>query len=104
MFLILGIICSSAWLFSNIASKYWQENWENHITLLEDSEIGRLYKTTVSFYENPFKPSVSRLNLKISAFITIAWSVIDIFFMIEYAKIHTVIILCVLLQSTKSIS
>lgn len=73
--LILGVICSIAWFFSNIASKYWQENWENHINLLEDSECGRLYKTTMSYYKNPFKPSVSRLNLKISFFVILAWLV-----------------------------
>lgn len=73
--LILGVICSIAWFFSNIASKYWQENWENHINLLEDSECGRLYKTTMSYYEHPFKPSVSRLNLKISFFVILAWLV-----------------------------
>ena len=70
---LLGFTCSIAWFLSNIASKHWQENWENHIKLLEDTIYGRLYKTTVCDYKYPIKPSVSRLNLKISLFVILAW-------------------------------
>ncbi len=75
--LLLGLACAVAWFFSNIASKHWQENWENHIKLLEDTTYGRLYKTTVCDYEYPIKPSVSRLNLKISLFVIFAWIAIE---------------------------
>lgn len=63
---LLGVAFSLAWFYSNIASKHWQENWENHIDLLEDKYYGRLYKTVLSHYKDPAKPSVSRLNLKLS--------------------------------------
>ena len=78
--LILGIACSLAWFLSNIASKHWQENWENHIKLLEDSKFGRIFMTTVSDYKNPLKPSVSRLNLKISLLVHIAWISVSIIY------------------------
>ena len=40
----LGIVFSLAWHFVNQGSKFWQENWENHVDLLED-EVRPLYKT-----------------------------------------------------------
>ncbi|UAA38253.1 hypothetical protein KIH87_16415 [Paraneptunicella aestuarii] len=41
----LGYTFSAAWFFVNRGSKQWQENWENHVTSLEDDVIGPLYKT-----------------------------------------------------------
>ena len=73
---LLGFACSLAWCLSNLASKHWQENWENHIKLLEDSVYGRLYKTTITDYEYAIKPSVTRLNLKISVLVVLAWLIV----------------------------
>lgn len=75
--LILGILCSAAWFLSNIASKHWQENWENHIRLLETGIEGKLYATTVCDYKHAAKPSVSRVNFKISAIIFLAWIILS---------------------------
>ena len=36
---ILGFVFSFAWRAVNKGSKQWQENWENHVALLEDSVI-----------------------------------------------------------------
>lgn len=44
----LGLVISVAWYFVNRASKYWQENWEKHVDLLEDEHIGPLYKTVLN--------------------------------------------------------
>lgn len=41
----IGIAFSYAWYLVNRASKYWQENWEHHLDLLEDGITGPLYKT-----------------------------------------------------------
>ena len=41
----LGLFFCFSWLLSSIGSKHWQENWENHLDLLEDSVTGPLYKT-----------------------------------------------------------
>jgi hypothetical protein len=38
-------VFSVAWHCVNKGSKYWQENWENHVELLEDQVFGPLYKT-----------------------------------------------------------
>jgi hypothetical protein len=63
----LGLIFSLAWYFVNRGSKYWQENWELHVDLLEDSFSGPVYKTIVQrtesrFWElsGPYPFSVSR--------------------------------------------
>lgn len=45
----LGFFFSVAWHMVNKGSKFWQENWEAHVALLERSEIGPLYDV----YLNP---------------------------------------------------
>lgn len=90
----MGILCSAAWFLSNIASKYWQENWENHIRLLETTIEGKLYATTVCDYEHAVKPSVTRVNLKISAIVWLAWIALSCAFgyhiQINYSPIHAI--------------
>ena len=44
----LGVVFSVAWYFVNRASKFWQENWEKHVDLLEDAVIGPMYRTVIS--------------------------------------------------------
>jgi hypothetical protein len=41
----MGVVFSVYWLMVNIGSKKWQENWEKHIDMLEDSVTGPIYKT-----------------------------------------------------------
>lgn len=40
----IGVILSLGWALANKGSKYWQENWENHVQMLEDHVIGPLHK------------------------------------------------------------
>lgn len=72
----LGLIFSVAWYFVNRASKFWQENWENHVDLLESSVDGPLYKTVVfdadlGFWKlnGPYPFSVSKVNQLLSLFV-----------------------------------
>src|SRR5215472_13152802 len=44
----LGFLLSLGWYLVNRGSKYWQENWERHVDLLETKIVGPLYKTTIS--------------------------------------------------------
>ncbi len=74
----LGLVFSVAWYFVNRASKFWQENWEGHVDLLEDSINGPLYKTIVrreglSFFSlnGPYTFSVSKINQLLSLFIVV---------------------------------
>ncbi|WP_422004971.1 hypothetical protein [Roseivirga pacifica] len=66
---IMGFIFSLAWLQVNRGSKKWQENWEKHIDQLEDEITGPIYKTVLI----RDRPSVSKTNQKISAFVTAIW-------------------------------
>ncbi len=45
VFSSLGLLFSVAWYLVNRGSKFWQNNWERHVDLLEDQVIGPLYKT-----------------------------------------------------------
>lgn len=89
----LGFVFSVAWYCVNRGSKHWQENWENHADLLENSEIGPLYKVVLSrpkhkkpywhpkgwwprihiFMLGPGPFSVSKINQIISLFSIILW-------------------------------
>ena len=70
----LGILTGVANALSARGSRFWQENWEHHIDMLEDTIEGRLYKTvwldngTISF-------SVSRINLYLSYYFVAFWIV-----------------------------
>ena len=48
----IGFVFSVAWHCVNKGSKFWQENWENHVELLEDNVFGPLYKTRTKRPDN----------------------------------------------------
>lgn len=83
----LGIIFSFAWFLVNKGSKRWQENWENHVSMLEDNTIGPLFKTILarypveeskdenfkSFLIGPGDYSVSKINQIVSLYVFVIW-------------------------------
>jgi len=76
----LGLLLSVGWYLVNRGSKYWQENWERHVDLLESEFIGPLYETTISQEEfswlrlwTGYPYSVSKINQIISLFIVFIW-------------------------------
>jgi len=76
----IGFLLSLGWYLVNRGSKFWQENWERHVDVLEDQIIGPLYRTVLAKEEFQFwKPhdgfpfSVSRINQLISLFVTFVW-------------------------------
>lgn len=82
----LGVVLSFGWFCANRGSKQWQENWENHVDLLEDGVVGPLYKTMLfrppptrrlkNFVVGPAHLSVSKINQIISLFVTFLWVVL----------------------------
>ena len=68
LFSSLGLLFSTAWYLVNRGSKFWQNNWERHVDLLESEVVGPLYKTIAygSASWNPLTApaqySVSKLN------------------------------------------
>ncbi len=79
----LGCVFSFAWVLVNKASKKWQENWEHHVDLLEDGQIGSLYKVVFpAKKENCYLRqlfigandySVSKINQIISVYVLAIW-------------------------------
>jgi magnesium-transporting ATPase (P-type) len=79
----IGFIFTFAWFLSCRGSKYWQENWENHLDLLEDKITGPLYKTLLErpchinlaekFVTGPLSVSVSKINQWVSLFVVFSW-------------------------------
>ena len=82
----IGLLFTWAWYLVNRASKFWQENWENHVDMLEDETVGPLYKTILQRPEKkgfiPKHPlsalaiSVSKINLIVSIFTLCIWVVL----------------------------
>jgi hypothetical protein len=85
----IGFVFSLAWHLVNRASKAWQENWENHVELLEDKVIGPLYKTstkrpktdmdqslTEKALTSPLHLSVSKINTLTSAYVVFVWAML----------------------------
>ena len=77
---MIGLLFSIGWYLANRGSKYWQKNWETHVDLLEDEQIGPLYGTILNptsiklskiTGEYPF--SVSKINQILSFSIILIW-------------------------------
>lgn len=83
----IGLVFTWSWFLVNRGSKYWQENWENHVDMLEDETIGPLYKTVLSRSKNnnnfwdkyvtgPAPMSASKINQLVSLFTVLIWLVL----------------------------
>ncbi len=82
LLLSLMIIVNFAWYLANRGSKYWQENWEEHVILYEKEIIGPVYSAI--FLKNQSKSSlkkllegapfsVSKLNMFVSLVMFVFW-------------------------------
>jgi hypothetical protein len=80
----VGFLFTFAWLQVNRGSKQWQENWENHVDMLEDEIVGPLYKTVLSrpdgtgtilekWVTGPAKISVSKTNQIVNVYTMVIW-------------------------------
>jgi hypothetical protein len=82
----VGFLFSFAWYCVNRGSKQWQENWENHVDLLENDITGPLYKTVLTRDQpegkreiaeyhlvGPAPFSVSKINQITSLYICALW-------------------------------
>ncbi|HEY8402405.1 MAG TPA: hypothetical protein VIK89_14150 [Cytophagaceae bacterium] len=87
----LGIVFSFAWLLVNLGSKKWQENWEAHIEILEDSISGPLYKTVL--FKDSY--SVSKLNKIVNLFVLFIWLILAV----KYAKENEMVDLIIIASS-----
>lgn len=79
----IGFLFTWAWFLVNRGSKYYQENWENHVDMLEDVVTGPLYKTILhrpeqqdcieKYLTGPEAISVSKTNQWVSLFTLFIW-------------------------------
>ena len=83
----VGLVFSFAWFCVNRGSKHWQENWEKHVDMLEDSVTGPLYKVVLTrgkpqgtgqhvrhWLTGPSPLSVSKINQLISLYVFVLWA------------------------------
>lgn len=74
--ILVGCFFSSAWVSTNISSKFWQENWEHHINFLESDISGNIHETVLYKKGNDFHPSISKINLSASYVILAIWIIL----------------------------
>ncbi|RZG15591.1 hypothetical protein EXT47_09085 [Pseudoalteromonas sp. CO342X] len=103
----LGLVFSVGWLCVNRGSKHWQENWENHVDLLEDKECGPIYKVIVKrrtpqskmelfehLLNGPSEFSVSKINQLISLYVSILWVLLVFYSLPEFYLPNTLGEIC----------
>ena len=71
---MLGLFVTIAWWFMSEGAKTWQENWEHHVYMLEDTVTGRLMKT--QFVGKSCFFSVSRINKSVIIAISLFWGAV----------------------------
>lgn len=94
----LGVVFSFAWLCVNRGSKFWQENWEKHVDILENKVTGPLYKVVLSrnkikniseklihYATGPSPISVSKINQIISLYVFLLWICLLIYSLPEFS-------------------
>lgn len=83
----VSVVLSFGWSLANKGSKFWHENWENHVQLLEGKHLGPLHKTLLfrppprrnatewlsQLITGPAPFSVSKINALFSWFFTVLW-------------------------------
>ncbi|MGQ4535602.1 RipA family octameric membrane protein [Dermabacteraceae bacterium P13264] len=82
----LGFIFSLGWCLASLGSKYWQENWETQVNLLEKM-LGRrvhwmVLETGFGARRSPLSArafSVSKINQFLSYVLTLSWFVILVY-------------------------
>lgn len=68
----LGVLTARAGYLSAKGSKFWQENWEFHIDMLENEFEGRLHKT-VYVGSDGISYSVSGINQQLAYYFYLFW-------------------------------
>jgi hypothetical protein len=79
----IGFLFTLGFVQANRGSKFWQENWEAHVDLLEDSITGPLYKTVIHQANKgrfwTAKISVSKVSQLICLFMLCIWGWLVLF-------------------------
>lgn len=86
---LIGLVFSVAWYFVNRGSKYWQQNWEYQVDILEDEALGSIYKTVFfkskpsfkSFMHltGPYSFSVTKINIILSLFVVCLFFLLSLY-------------------------
>ncbi len=77
----VGFVLSVAWYRLNQGSKFWQENWEQHVALLECEHFGPLFGAVIHRDSKPLfgviSPSVpisvTKVNLLVRVYVAFVW-------------------------------
>ncbi|MEB9879436.1 hypothetical protein P4K67_22065 [Bacillus cereus] len=86
----IGFIFSLSWYLVNRGSKFWQNNWEKHVDLLEEGVTGPLYKTVIQNgnlklwdLHKEYSYSVSKINQLLSLFVTFIWLAMGLYLIVN---------------------
>jgi hypothetical protein len=72
---ITAMFLSIMWLLMSKGAKFWQNNWERQVDLLEEHICGNLYKVYPVMEAHSSAPfSVTRINMAVIIYIVSAWA------------------------------
>lgn len=91
---MFGVLFSLGWYFVNWGNKYWQENWEDQMSLLVTRKYGPIFKI-LKFSKKGFFPlnggyhfSVSKVNQWLSLFTFFMWLMLFVYSMLKVAGVN----------------
>lgn len=90
---LCGVVFSLGWYLANRGSKYWQENWEDHIAQQITKHYGPIFKILKCPEHKPicgisgFPYSVSKINQLTSGFLFFVWIVLLIVSLCKVGKV-----------------
>lgn len=70
---LIAIIVSWLWSDMSCGAKFWQNNWERHVDMLEPYFTGQLYRLYPARTKLNRPPSVSRINLSVIRALVLLW-------------------------------
>lgn len=70
---LIAFIISSRWATMTHGAKFWQNNWERHVDLLEPHFTGNLYRLYPAREKLRKPPSVTRANLSVIHALELMW-------------------------------
>ena len=88
-----GFACSFCWTLVNRGSKYWQENWEHQVDIIEDKVTGPLFKipaaidTTKNWWLRARKYSVSKITIALSDYVVLVWAGMTFYSIINLSSV-----------------
>ena len=93
---LIGVCFSFGWYLANRGSKYWQENWENHIAVLSKQTTGEIFKHWLRPNDHfinlkgNYPISVSKVNQFLSMITCFSWIILYVISIFKWSVLRPI--------------